>query len=112
MTPKNKQADQKTEGNRRIISAPIVRSSFVTKSGEVTDIKEYYISRSIQNYFIKFCESSVTKEALLAALEKQNGLIKSLTLEVEFRDGEWDRCGEEDVQSRIGEYVLVHRIIQ
>lgn len=112
MIPRNKKPDQQTENNRRIISAPIVKSSFVKKNGEVTDIKEYYISRSIQNYFIKFCESSVTKEEILAALEKKKSLIKTLTLEVEFRDGEWDRCEEEEVESRIGEYVIVHRIIQ
>ena len=112
MIPKNKKPDQQTENNRRIISAPIVKSSFVKKNGEVADIKEYYISRSIQNYFIKFCESSVTKKDILEALEEKTGLIKTLTLEVEFRDGEWDRCGEEEVESRIGEYVIVLRIIQ
>ena len=95
-----------------IISAPIVSKPFIKKNGEPTDRTELYIRRSIQDYFIKFCESEVTREALEDHLSGINGLIKAVSLEVEFREGEWDVCDENLAQqSRIGEYVVIHRIV-
>lgn len=107
-----KRADQKSGDNRVIISAEIVEKTFVNKAGKVTDKKEFYIRRSIQDYFIKFCESVVSRDELRTAWEKESGFIKTLRMEVEFRKGKWDDCGEEEVelQSRLGEYAVLHRI--
>ena len=95
-----------------VISAPIVSKPFVNKVGKASDFEEYYIQRSVQDYFIKFCESNVTKEELEKKLDEQgSSLIKSLTMEVEFREGEWDQCDEDyQVQSRIGKYVVILKI--
>jgi len=91
----------------------VIKKSFVSKSGRVTDISEYYISRSIKDYFIKFCESGITSGELEEHLSAINGPIRILTMEVEFRNGEWDRCeGDPEQQSRTGEYVVIHRIIK
>ena len=74
--------------------------------------KNIYIERSIQNYFIKFCESHITSEDLEEKLSKISSPIKALKLEIEYRKGNWDICDEnEDQQSRVGEYVIVHRIL-
>ena len=99
------------ESPTRVVNVPVVEKRFVKKNGEITDIKEFYLQMSIQDYFIKFCESKVTEEELRERLAKDNSLIKSIPMEVEFKDGEWDRCGEEEVQSRIGAYVIVHKLI-
>ena len=107
-----KRADQKSGENRVIITAEIVEKSFVNKAGKVSDKKEFYVRRSIQDYFIKFCESKVSADALRTAWEKETGFIKTLRMEVEFRKGNWDDCGEEEfeVQSRVGEYLVLHKL--
>lgn len=110
--PIKKKKDLSTEAGTSIISAPVVSKSFVKKNGVVTDKKELYLQRSIQDYYIKFCESKITQEALEHHLSNISGFIKSVSLEVEFREGAWDICdGNMDQQSRIGAYVIIHRII-
>jgi len=110
-TIKKKKDISSTDG-KIIISAPIVSKPFVKKNGEPTDRTELYIRRSIQDYFIKFCESEVTREALEDHLSSINGFVKAVSLEVEFRKGEWDVCDENLAQqSRIGEYIVIHRIV-
>ena len=109
---KNKVHDISTGEGKYIITAPIVFKSFIKKNGEASDKKELYIQRSIQDYYIKFCESKVTREELEKQLSKINGLIKALTLEVEYRNGDWDICDENMMQqSRVGKYIIIHRII-
>ncbi len=104
-------SDQKN-GNTQVVSAPVVEKAFVRKNGAPTDQVELYLQRSIQDYFIKFCESAVSREALEAHLQTIDSPIKSVTLEVEFKEGSWDICDENfEQQSRIGEYVIIHRIV-
>ena len=96
-----------------LVTAPIVEKAFVKKNGQPTELKEYYIQQSIQDYFIKFCESGITKEDLTNYLSKFDTKIPSATLEIEYREGSWDICnGNQEQQSRIGEYVIIHRIIE
>lgn len=95
------------------ITAPIVKKNFVNKAGRTTDHVEYYIQRSIQDYYIKFCESNVSIKELNEKLESIEGDIKALQLEVEFRNGEWDICDENhEAQSRIGEYAVILKILK
>lgn len=97
---------------KKIISSPIVAKKFVKKNGKTTDYEEHYLRLSLQDYFIKFCESIVTKKELEKALNKDRNEIKTLTLEVEFRNGELDICDDaHEQQSRIGNYVIIHQII-
>ncbi len=110
--PQNKTPDEKTENNTFIISAPIVAKDFYKKNGAKTDVQEYYIRRSVQDYFIKFCEGKVLRKDLEEALAKIPGEMKSLKMEVEFRDGSWDICDDNvEQQSRIGKYVIIHKIL-
>lgn len=111
---KNKVQDKTTGNNKVIITAPLVEKSFMKKNGVSTGRTEWYIERSVQDYFIKFCESKITREALEKHLKpKKNNLIQTLTLEVEFKEGSWDICDENyEQQSRIGNYVIIHRIIE
>ena len=108
-----KTEDVKLENGHSIISAEIVMHHFESKNGKVSEFKEYYLRRSVQDYFIKFCEGGVTVSDLEKVLNKQKGMTKSLTLEVEFIDGMWDSCDSEHlVQSRTGEYVVIHKVIE
>ena len=96
-----------------IITAPIIKKNFVNKAGRTTDHVEYYIQQSIQDYFIKFCESNVSIKELNEKLENIEGDIKALQLEVEMREGDWDICdGNHEIQSRIGEYMVVLKILE
>ena len=110
---KEKTKDQTTSDNRVIVSAPIVLKSFIKKNGEATGQMEMYLQRSIQDYYIKFCESNVSRSEIEAYLNEMDSLIKTVTVEVEFLNGSWDICDENELQqSRIGDYVTIHRLIK
>lgn len=93
------------------ISAPVVKKHFYNKIGEKTEIQEYYVQQSIQDYFIKFCESYITISELDDALDEIDSPIKTLKMEVSILEGEWDSCDGDPVQSRVGKYMIVHKII-
>lgn len=106
-------ADTRSGDQKFIITAPLVLKSFVKKNSQPTDLKEWYIQRSIQDYFIKFCESPVNRQELEDYLSKTGNPLNVATLEVEFRKGNWDICDDNELmQSRVGEYVIIHRIVQ
>lgn len=111
---KNKTKDVSTGDGKFIISGPIVLKKFVDSKGKITDRQDYYIQRSIQDYFIKFCESEVSRAELEKYLVTKKEFLKSATLEVEYRDGDWDNCSDDGikVQSRTGAYIIVHKIIE
>lgn len=108
---KNKMKNITTEKGTSIVTAPIVTKKFIKKNGEPSDFAEYYLQRSVDDFFIKFCESQITLAQLKEALDKIESPIKTLTLEVEFKTGSWDICDDIEAQSRIGDYVIIHRII-
>lgn len=102
-----KQKDTTTEKGTVIISAPIQ----VSNASGTSDEKEFYIQRSIQNYFIKFSESAITKEELSIYLAKKGGIIPTVTLEIEYRDGFLDDDEKQKSNPRKGQYVIVHKIV-
>ncbi|MGH1386621.1 hypothetical protein [Kordia sp.] len=109
----NKTKDISSSEGKYIISSPVVIKSFVKKNGEKTSHKEMYLRRSIQDYYIKFCESKISSEDLENHLSTIDKEIKTATLEVEFLDGYWDICDDDfEQQSRMGAYVIIHRIIE
>lgn len=101
---------EKKSDTIELVNVPIVEKPFYNKIGEKSDKTEFYIRCSVQDYFIKFCESQVTKEQLESALSKIESPIKTLSVKIEIREGEWDRCDSNQVQSRIGKYVVLHSI--
>jgi hypothetical protein len=84
---------EKKNDSIQTISVPIVEKPFYNKVGKKTDFTEFYIQQSVQDYFIEFCESKVTREELETALSKIESPIKTLTVKVELREGLWDNCG-------------------
>ncbi|WP_430412918.1 hypothetical protein [Kordia sp.] len=110
---KNKTKDIASNNGKYIVSAPVVRKDFVKKNGEPTTQKEFYVRRSIQDYYIKFCESNISREDLENHLSTMDTEIKIVTLEIEYLDGHLDICDDNlEQQSRIGAYVIIHRIIK
>ena len=110
----NTETIEETTSETMIITAPLVKKAFVNKGGKTSDFQEWYIRLSSADYFIKFCESKVSKAELEKEIEPQaEEMIISLSLEIEIREGEWDICDEtEMIQSRVGEYAVIHRIIK
>lgn len=98
---------EKQTDTEQIITAPIIEKQVYNKAGKKMDFTDYFLRQSVQDYFIKFCESKVTRKELEGALAEINSPIKTLTLKVEFREGEWDSCDDFPVQSRIGRYVIL-----
>lgn len=101
---------EKKNDSVQVINVPIVEKPFYNKVGKKMDFTEFYVQQSVQDYFIKFCESKVSREELEAALSKIESPIKTLTVEVEFKEGLWDSCEDYEVQSRVGKYVVLHEI--
>ncbi len=84
----------------------LIQKPFIKKNNVETDIQEYYLRCSIQDYFIKLCESNVSKEDL------DQYLNKGISVEMDIVEGEWDSCpGDGEVQSRVGTYVVIKKII-
>jgi len=94
-----------------ILYAEIVVHKFQNKKGEFTDISEYYLRCSVQDYFIKFCECEVSKEEILKYYNESK-FINPITVEAEIRNGSWDICESIEAQSRVGEYVIIKSIIK
>lgn len=109
-----KTEDLQLVDGHQIIDAPIVEKALVMKNAKISSHTDYYVRRNIQDYFIKFCgNDGVSKKELEQAMTMKDGMSQSLKLEVEFRDGLWDSCDpEEIVQSRTGQYIVIHKVLE
>lgn len=89
-----------------IYNCQLIEKEFVNKGGKMPGFKELYLRCSVQDYFIKFCESNVTKKDL------EPYINKGISVEVEVKDGMWDHCSENlaEVQSRMGPYIIIKKI--
>lgn len=108
----NKTPDKKNKNGYLEFSCEVISKPFVNKRGQKTNRVDYYLRRSIQDYFIKFCESSISQSDLESHLKLQeNKSIKMIRVEADFNEGSWDDCGQGDeVESRMGEYAIIKRI--
>lgn len=88
------------------ITGQVIVKSGVNRKGKPMG-EDLYLRCSIQDYFIKFCESEVSRETIAAMVDK------AITVKMDIRDGEWDNCGHEvePVQSRIGTYIAIQKIL-
>lgn len=108
-----KEKDQESSNNRVIITAPITKSHKPDALGKPSAISEFYINRSIQDYYIKFCESSVSLQEFESKYDSMTNLIITMRLEVTFKSGNWDNCPNHPVDGdRHGEYVVLHQIVE
>lgn len=100
-----------------ITNGLVVEKEFINKVGQTSGVKELYFRLSVQDYFIKFCESKVSKQELLAYLKRDTTQSvlgdKAISLEIEILNGSWDICDySQRVQSRMGKYIIIHRIVE
>lgn len=95
-----------------VISTPIFSKNFVKKNNYSTKHKELYLKHQGKTYFIKFCRSQISRKELEKHLRKKPK-NKNITLGVTLSTGYLDICdGNYDVQSRMGDYALIHRIVE
>jgi len=97
----------KTPSKSNIITTgcEVVEKEFVNKAGKISDFKELYLRCSVQDYYIKFCESKVSLKKMKKYIDK------GLTVTYEVKEGEWDICeGDPEMQSRVGTYAVVLKI--
>ena len=95
------------DSNNKYTSCVLVEKTFVNKGGKITDYTELYLQCSVQDYFIKLCESKVKLDGL------KKYINKGITVDMEIKDGFWDHCSDDPAyaQSRIGTYVVINKII-
>ena len=93
-----------------MIYGSLIKKPLIRKNGAPAKRKEFYLNYNNKSYFIKFCESQIARQTV-ETLYSSN--TKGLAFEVELAEGEWDVCEENyEQQSRIGEYILLHRFIE
>ena len=97
---------KKSDAKPYIYNCQLIEKEFINKGGKATGIKELYLRCSVQDYFIKLCESNVSKKELTPYLDK------GISVEVEIKDGLWDHCSDNiaEVQSRMGDYIVIKSI--
>ena len=109
ITDENTQSNN-TNSNKITVSGSIIKKEFLDKIGRPHGFDELYFRMSGNDYFIKFCESNVSREDL-----ENYSAEQSIALEVEIREGAWDICRRDllqvEPQSRIGPYVIIHQIV-
>lgn len=79
--------------------------AFENKKGKITVFSDYYFNTGKQSYFIQPCGNSLFS----------NGVIRRIVGEKihiigELKNGQWDNCSSEMVQSRTGEYLIISTI--
>ena len=96
--------------NHQTLTGHIVQKEFINKAEKPSGFYEYYLRCSIQDYFIKFCESGITKKDIDAL---NLGEFDGITVDAEIKDGSWDICPNDpqEMQSRIWQYVVVYKIL-
>jgi hypothetical protein len=93
-----------------IIYGSLIKKPFIRKNGVPTKNKELYFNYNNKSYFIKFCESQVSRQTV-ERLYSSNSI--GFTFEVELAEGEWDICDKSsEQQSRTGKYMLLHNFIE
>ena len=93
--------------NSGTTTCQLIEKPFIIKNGVESDVMELYLRCSVQDYFIKLCESDV------AAEELRKHLNEGVTVEMEIKEGQWDKCkGDFEVQSRIGTYIIISAIVK
>lgn len=100
--------DQDTDAKMEVSNSGTTTCQLIEKplTTRGADIMELYLRCSVQDYFIKICESNVTEDEL------RKHLNEGITVEMEIKEGELDKCeGDDEVQSRIGIYVTISKVI-
>lgn len=94
--------------NAKYTTCVLIEKSFINKGGKMSDFTELYLQCSVQDYFIKICAGEVTADEL------RKYINKGITVDMEIRDGMWDHCSTDlsYAQSRMGTYVVIHKIIE
>ena len=91
-----------------ITNCLLIEKEFINKGGDATGDMELYLRCSMDDYFIKLCESNVTRKEL------EKYLDRGIAVTMDIKEGEWDNCsdGEYPVQSRVGKYVVISSILK
>lgn len=109
--PMNDNPKNKTAIDYSHTSVEFVQHKGQNQKGEVMDYEEWYVRMSVQDYFIKWCESGVSQSEVESLLAKQKTLIKTLEVEMEIKNGDWDNCDPNEIAaSRGGKYVIIKKI--
>lgn len=120
-TKQNLMKKEKSNNDKFIVSGPIISKEHVLKNSQGSGEYEYYFRMSMGDFFIKFCESSISKEKFENYLNtaKLSDIMgdKVVILEIELiSNGMLDNCDQKNLdiqlQSRMGDYVIIKKIVK
>jgi len=95
-------------GNEYIkLTGLLIQKKYADLSGKRFDENEWYLRCSVQDYFIKFCESEISKKEIDNLYV---GEFEAITIEVKIKNGNWDDCTDK-LKNRNGKYIILHKII-
>ena len=97
---------QNNSSNLDTATVIFVKKTSFNKAGESNSYYEWYGRLSMKDYYIKFCESTIDRPTFEKKLE-DNELIKSARITYQIVEGNWDKCDDIEVQSRVGEYMIL-----
>lgn len=88
--------------------ATVVKVPFINKRGkEVEGMADLFLQKDEKKYFIKFMGGKVLRKAVEPYLHKE------ITVQLSLRKGNWDtEEGNNYQQSRVGEYVVLYKILE
>ena len=87
-----------------IVEGTVIKEQFVNKGGRPIDgAFDYFLKYNNEKRFIKFMESKVS------SVELEDNLNKKVSYQISEHNGLWD-TDDPNVQSRIGDYVVIWSI--
>lgn len=87
------------------VSAEVVQEQFINKAGKpIEGAYELYLKFEEKKLFIKFMESDISRSDLEPYIGKSGTFI------ISEKTGLWD-TEDPNVQSRFGDYVVIHEIL-
>ncbi len=105
-SPKSPSAPPMKKMNKRFTgtyTGQVIEKTGLNKAGKPLANDDLYLRLSMGDFFIKFCESSISREDLKDKVDQY------ITVIGELKKGEWDSCpgDSQPVQSRVGEYFII-----
>jgi len=103
----NKESSTKTTmepDDGKKVNAEVIREPFINQGGRVIeDVFDYFLKYEAKKWFIKFMDSSVNQSEIEPLVGKKATFLLS------ERQGLWD-TDDPNVQSRIGDYVVIWNV--
>lgn len=107
-SPPSNPMQKRVKKNTGSYTGQVIEKTSLNKAGKPLESADLFFRLSMGDYFIKFCESSISRSDLA---DQVDGYI---TVKGTVKKGEWDTCPGDPpgVQSRVGEYFVITELLK